>query len=380
MIPVNRFYCSVVVGLVVGFSLTSTPVLFAGNPIRSAIEAVSKIGAEGSGNEAAIEAAERLRALPAERMARIFDAMKVESPIAKNWFRGIARDISRRTGGLSDEHLEAYIVDRTRNPDGRALAMDFYHEQNPEAAGKIIDNSLNDPSLLIRELAVDRALQKAMGLIEDGDSESAITSLTQILAAARHPRQLQTVIKRLADLGSDVTMADSLAMMTDWQCMAPFDNTQESGFDTVYPPEVEFLQTSSVDLDSTHPGKDAAIGWQPIASTDTSGFVDLTGPYERVKGAIAYLYLEREISDATKAQVRLTTKNANKVWINGTEVLVNEVYHSGSVLDQYIGTCDLIEGTNRILIKLCQNEQTEPWAQEFQFQCRLTDPTGKPIR
>ena len=32
------------------------------------------------------------------------------------------------------------------------------------------------------------------------------------------------------------------------------------------------------------------------------------------------------------------------------------------MIDQYIAKCDLVKGTNRILIKICQNEQTEPWA------------------
>jgi len=31
------------------------------------------------------------------------------------------------------------------------------------------------------------------------------------------------------------------------------------------------------------------------------------------------------------------------------------------------------------LVKVCQNNQAESWAQDFQFQFRITDSMGKPI-
>jgi hypothetical protein len=31
------------------------------------------------------------------------------------------------------------------------------------------------------------------------------------------------------------------------------------------------------------------------------------------------------------------------------------------------------------VVKVCQNEQTEPWAQNWAFQLRLCDATGKAI-
>jgi hypothetical protein len=37
----------------------------------------------------------------------------------------------------------------------------------------------------------------------------------------------------------------------------------------------------------------------------------------------------------------------------------------------------LKKGTNRILLKICQNEQEESWAQDWKFQFRITDTSGK---
>jgi hypothetical protein len=50
------------------------------------------------------------------------------------------------------------------------------------------------------------------------------------------------------------------------------------------------------------------------------------------------------------------------------------------MIDQYLADFELKKGTNRILLKICQNEQNEPWAQDWKFQFRITDRNGKALR
>ena len=83
-----------------------------------------------------------------------------------------------------------------------------------------------------------------------------------------------------------------------------------------------------------------------------------------------------DVEQGGPAEVRLGCINASKVWINGELIDANEVYHSGTRIDQYTAPCTLREGRNRVLLKICQNAQTESWAQDWQFQFRLTDPQG----
>jgi len=45
-------------------------------------------------------------------------------------------------------------------------------------------------------------------------------------------------------------------------------------------------------------------------------------------------------------------------------------------IDQYRVRAELKPGANTILLKLCQNEQTEDWAQRYEFQLRVCDPSG----
>ena len=48
-------------------------------------------------------------------------------------------------------------------------------------------------------------------------------------------------------------------------------------------------------------------------------------------------------------------------------------------LDQYRLQAKLQRGRNVILLKVCQNEQPEDWAQRWQYQVRICDAAGAAI-
>jgi hypothetical protein len=48
-------------------------------------------------------------------------------------------------------------------------------------------------------------------------------------------------------------------------------------------------------------------------------------------------------------------------------------------MDQYSARATLKKGKNEILVKVCQNEQKEAYAQVWQFQLRLTDKVGSAV-
>jgi hypothetical protein len=48
-------------------------------------------------------------------------------------------------------------------------------------------------------------------------------------------------------------------------------------------------------------------------------------------------------------------------------------------MDQYRSPVLLQAGTNKILLKICQNEQTEDWAQDWEFQIRVCDASGTAV-
>ena len=75
-------------------------------------------------------------------------------------------------------------------------------------------------------------------------------------------------------------------------------------------------------------------------------------------------------------EVRAGSNNAVRIWLNGKEIYFREEYHHGMEMDQHVGKGTLKVGRNEILIKVCQNEQTDSWAQLWSFQLRVCDHLG----
>jgi hypothetical protein len=345
-------------------------------PIEQAIESLRNIGKEGKGFSKAIPAAKQLRQTSSAKISLLLDAMADTNPVAENWLRGIIFDVARKSSQPMAANLQSYAMDQSNNPTGRGLAMELLQKQAPQTANRLITDCLNDPSLPLREMAVEQAIQRAQQLAQD-QPQDAIADYRVSLSAARHPKQLTRIIEALGELGEEVNTADAFVLLTNWQSLAPLNNVGGVGFNKQYAPEKEFETAGIIDLRAKHTGKHSDVNWQPISGSLDLGEVDLADAYNKEKGAVGYLFAEFESDLDRPAQARLGCINANKIWINGKLVMQNEVYHAGSMIDQYISDFPLKKGTNRILLKICQNEQEESWAQDWKFQFRITDPSGK---
>jgi hypothetical protein len=176
-----------------------------------------------------------------------------------------------------------------------------------------------------------------------------------------------------------------MGFVTQWHLVGPFDNTNKQGFDVTYPPE------KSVDLNDSYKGKKAEVKWVSHVTKDQYGIVDLNVIFDRPKEgdsykltddhkeAIAYAYSEFTASAAADVDLRIGCINANKVWLNGKLLTANQVYHAGMEVDQYLAQGRLKSGKNSILVKVCQNEQEESWAQRWQFQLRVCNHIGTAV-
>ena len=150
--------------------------------------------------------------------------------------------------------------------------------------------------------------------------------------------------------------------------VGPFDNVEDAGWDVAYPPE------TAVDLAAEYPGQKGPVKWISHATSDDYGLVDLTKALDKHKGAVTYAYAEFIADKAQPCELRLTSPNANKVWLNGELLAANHVYHANDPLDQYIARGTLRKGPNAILLKVCQNEQEEDWAQKWEFRAARLRP------
>ena len=130
-------------------------------------------------------------------------------------------------------------------------------------------------------------------------------------------------------------------------------------------------------LTAEHKGKkEAVVRWVETTTADPYGIVDFNQVIGKNMSVAAYAYTVVESPTERPVQLRAGSFNAVKMFLNGKQVFFREEYHHGMKVDQHIGTGTLKAGKNEILIKVCQNEQKDEWAQSWSFQLRLTDALG----
>ncbi len=360
----------------------------------SDLAAVLQVGPAGAGHEAGRAAAARLSQLPSEQIDTVLGAFAEASPLVKNWLRVIASSVADN-GDFPRAALLAFLADRQRDQDARHLAFQLLMSEDPDSLPMLMEGAETDPSLPIRHLAISRLLERGEKQREANETEAAVATLRLALAEGRNPDQLKAAAGALEKLGQAVDLANELGMVRDWWAMGTYDNKDSQHFATAYLPETVYANTGRLPvawLADQAPVRDAEAAsatqvTHRVTSDDALGMVNLNPPFANAKDAVIYAYVEFEVdptyftadaaADGSRvAQARLGSITANKVWVNGTLAIANDVYHSGTRIDQYIGECHLKPGLNTVLVKVLQNAQTEPWAQDFQFQFRFTDLTG----
>jgi len=341
------------------------------------LQTLKAIEPGGAGQQEAAAAWRPLAQLPADRIPVLLAALDEASTLGANWIRcavdAIAERHMQNQQPLPAAALEAFVLDRSHNPRARRLAYEWLIRVDSTAEQRIIPRSLDDPSLEMRRDAVDRLAAEADRLAEAGKQDQAVVLWEKAFHAARDRDQVESLARRLQSTGQQVDLARHFGFVTRWKIIGPFDNTGEAGFDAVYPPERRF------DPAATYQGKSGPVTWRDYTTDDKYGEVDLNQLLGEQKGVVAYAACEFFAPEAIDAEIRAFTENALKVWLNGQLVGEFPVYHSGSQMDQYVCPVRLNEGRNLILIKVCQNEQTQPWARYWRFHLRVCDATGGAI-
>jgi len=337
------------------------------------IRAVDK---EGAGNEKATAAWQQIAKADPAALPEILAAMNEANPLAENWLRaaiGLVADQAIEAKKLPVETVQAFLMDTKNSASARVVAFDLIQRAQPDLADKITPQLLEDPSSELRRHPVAKLTGTGDEALAQGKKEVALTSYQQAMKGARDEDQIKDLAKKLKDLGSPVDLPTHFGFLRSWKLIAPFTNVERKGFDTEFPPEKE------IKLDASYPGKNGDAKWVDYSSTDEYGQIDFNKPFTMLKEVTGYAYTEFDSNEERDAQIRLGCKNGWKVWLNGQLLFARDEYHRGAKLDQYKLPVKLKKGKNQILVKCCQNEQTEQWTVEWQFQLRLCDATGTAI-
>ena len=334
------------------------------------LKALQSVGPKGAGNREAALAWQQVVRADADQLPVVLAAMDQAGPLGANWIRTaadtIAERLLRRDGQLPAAELQRFVNDTRHNPRARLVAYEWLVRVDPSARERLIPGMLNDASLELRREAVARLIDAA-GELPEGD---AAATYQRALSAARDHDQIKLLAGWLEKLGQAVDLPRHLGFIVRWKLIGPFDNTGEKGFDVAYPPE------RSVDPAAAYQGKHGAVGWIDYLSTDDYGQVDFNEALEEEKAVVGYATTEFICERGQEVEVRASSFTAIKFWVNGNLIAQHNTYHAGSQLDQFASRAVLEPGRNVILVKVCQNEQTQSWTRKWCFKLRVCDRQG----
>lgn len=338
------------------------------------ISAIKSVDKKGKGNRAAGQAVAELSGSEPAVLLPLLAAFRNANPLATNYLRSAAETIVDRSIAakkkLPRKKLEAFITDRKNDPQARRLAFEIVERVDATVVDRLIPGMLTDPNPVFRRQAVARLLDLANRLQKENQQDLARSLYKRTLQGATDDDQVKTIAKLLRKMGEKVDLPRHFGFLTNWHIVGPFDNTGSKGFNVVYPPEKQ------VDLKAKLKGKLGPATWKSYKTKHDFGIVDIAKQISPYKGAVMYCSTVFESKTPRSIQFRLGTPNAWKLWINGRQVFANEEYHRGMKLDQYSVPVTLRAGSNTILLKICQNEQDQSWAQRYQFQVRTCDVSG----
>lgn len=370
----QNFTCGVIAVVFAASLLANAAQVAAAVDVEPLVRTINQVSAKGGGHREAIAAWSELAKADVDQITEILAGMDENNRLAVNWVRAAVESIAQkhvdRGESLPIADLKGFIADTTQSPKARRTAFEMIRSVDEQAANRLVPGFLNDSSLELRRDAVALTLQQAEAALSAGDKDAATASFRTALNSARDLDQVKKASGQLRELGQTVDLPSHFGFVMKWKLIGPFENTDNSGFDVAYGPE------KSLDLTATYPGKDGEVKWIDHTTEDEFGMVDLNEALGKFKGAIAYAYAEFQSESDRDVELRLGCVTGNKVWLNGQLLMANNVYHSGSSFDQYKAEGRLKKGVNTILLKIGQNEQTESWAQRWEFQLRVCDKYG----
>lgn len=358
---------------VLGLALALAPAR-ADEDTTRALKTLKSVTKEGRGNEDAGPAWKTLVSKGGAALLPTLAAFSDDNATVTNWLRtavdAIAENEKAAGRKLPAGALEAFAKDPKNAATARHAAYELLVAQAPEARARLLPGFLNDKSPDLRRAAVANQLE----IVEKLAKPTIRADLEKLFTFARDKDQVDLLAKKITESGGQVSVSEHFGFVTHAALVGPFDSTGGKGFATSYPPE------NAKDATGKFPGKGGPeVKWVPADTKDKYGTFDLNKLLGKHKDAVAYAQAVIVADAETPCEIRVTSITAVQIFLNGKLLFAREEYHHGAPFDAHVGKGTLQKGDNVIVLKVCQNNQTEQWAQNWQFQMRVCDATGGPL-
>jgi hypothetical protein len=338
--------------------------------------AVAKAGPQGEGSGEAQLACRELAKEGVGVLPKLLAAMDTDNIVAANWLRTVydqivETELAAKEPRVPVELLKEYIREPHRQGRARRLVLATLDRSAPEFRSEFIPTCLDDPEF--RSDAVVDAMTRGDRARQESKNLEAIAAYQAAFQHARESSQVTAAADKLTALGQNVSIVEQMGLVIDWYVLGPFNAPEKSGFNLTFPPE------QNVDLKATYDGKDGkSIAWKRFHTADRLGSVDLVAAIAPVSEAVGYAYAELSAPEAGPAQLRCGADDNLTVWLNGKRVFGREQWLNGIRLDRFITPVQLQQGTNRVLVKICQGPQHSNPAvgNNWTLQLRFCRPDG----
>jgi hypothetical protein len=314
----------------------------------------------------------RRAALDALASARSVDALPVLVTLAREGSEEeralaihAASNVAGSIGGAGDAEaagnafLELYAL--AGDPAVRRTALEGLARYPVAAAHDTVVSALADEALANTARAALPGLFGA--LVKSGAQDKALEIFDRVLRGGAAPDVLVGMASRLQGLQTALDTTQLLGVVKQWHVIGPFQWKSDDDWTAA------FVGEPDITLDGVYKDGDAERRWTAVTSGDALGLVDLMGTIGQYDRVFAYAYTEIDVPEATPAQIRIGSDDGNAVWLNGEKIWENRV-DRGTAPDQDIAPCQLLQGKNRILVKISQG------AGGWNFMLRVTRPDG----
>ena len=343
--------------------------------IARPIAALKSVDREGKNNESAGPAWKALVEQGADALFPALEAIDDANPTASNWLRtaagAIAEAEKKAKRAIPTGKLTAFIKDVKRAGSARVLAFELLADQDKPAADGLLASFRDDPSADLRRAA----LAADLAILEKAAKGSVQPELEKLLTFARDKDQVEAIAKKLeTDYKRTISLTEHFGFITYWGIVGPFESEKGKALTLKHSPEEKVV------LNENLKGKGGAeVKWKSLFSHDKYAVMDFNKEVGKHYDAAGYAMAILESKEAAPIEIRLGSPNALQVFLNGKKLFEREEYHHGDNMDYHLGKGTLKPGPNVLVVKVCQNNQKDAWAQRWQFQARICDATGAPL-
>lgn len=224
------------------------------------------------------------------------------------------------------------------------------------------------------------SIEAARGIIEfssalnaSGEKEKAAGYLEKIIKEKFPQEIIKDCMRTLKEIGFDPQAEiKKNGFVVDWWLTTPIIDSDSTGFDTKYFPEVLIENDQDMGFDDVHTIGPRRVRWRRPGYLTSNGPINLMPLYRRTENVLIYAYKEIDSPEAEEVLFKMGSDDAIRCWLN------KELLHSINKVrdlkvDEDSVKAKLRKGKNKLLLKVKQ------YIGGWGFSFRITDLSGKPV-